>query len=150
MLSPVTWLKYCRYGVKHYPINKPIIHRTFLDRGVVLQKYWRWYVCQNANWTNFSERKEDEGRGRFHPRPPSSIHFIHFHSFPFNYIFSCILSISIHFNPISFISVHFIRVHSLSLISIQLHFLPSIYNHSTHFYPFPSISCPRNYYHFTH
>ena len=67
--------------------------------------------------------------------------FIHFHSFPSNYIFfhpfTTILSTSNHFHPLSFISINFIHVHSLSFISIQLQF-SSIHFHP--FHPHPSIS----------
>ena len=70
--------------------------------------------------------------------------FIHFHSFPSNYIFfhpfTTILSTSNHFHHLSFISINFIHVHSLSFISIQLQF-SSIHFHPFHpFHPHPSIS----------
>ena len=85
--------------------------------------------------------------------------FIHFHSFPSNYIFfhpfTTILSTSNHFHHLSFISINFIHVHSLSFISIQLQF-SSIHFHPFHpFHPHPSISIDLMplqllVYHFTH
>ena len=39
--APVTWLKYCRYGVKHYPINQSII----CFRKVSLYRYTKNLDC---------------------------------------------------------------------------------------------------------
>ena len=60
-------------------------------------------------------------RGHFHPRPHSSIRFIHCHSFPYNNIFSYIMSISIHFHPFQPIFVYFHQFHPCSFTFIHFH-----------------------------
>ena len=87
-----------------------------------------------------SQKEKMMGSGHFYPRPHSSTRCIHCHSFhqiTFFHLLCQLQSTSIHFNPFSFIFINFIHIHSLSFISIQLYFLPSIYNRSIHFQPFP-------------
>lgn len=97
----------------------------------------------------------------FHPFQPIFVYFHPFH--PCLYTF-------IHFYPITFSSIHSQPFHPLVTIFTRFHlfplilsmfiqfysfqsncsFLQSISIHSIHFHQFPSISCPCNYYHFTH
>ena len=59
-------------------------------------------------------------------------------------------STSSHFHQLSFFpSISSVFIHSHSFPS-NCSFLQSISIHSIHFHQFPSISCPCNYYHFTH
>ena len=69
----------------------------------------------------------------------------------------CIRIMSLCCTTIPFTSTNFHLFPSISSVFIHSHsfpsncsFLQSISIHSIHFHQFPSISCPCNYYHFTH